>query len=362
LATAGLFAGVFLSPDSFFSALGLVIAAAPLLTLVSFTLPFAEAAGDVIALATLETLEICFTFLRREEPETGCALLRQHFLYFLPDPQGQGSFLPIRIFLPFIWAQRQNTAKNTPFMATLHFKTRSKLHKKLESACRKALFDFDMIEDDQPIGIALSGGKDSLTLLYLLKAISGRGFPKFPIHAFHVSGAFSCGPGITKPFLEEFCKNLNVPLHIAHAHQKLEELECYSCSRRRRTLLFDMTKKEGIKTLAFGHHRDDSVQTLLMNVLHKAEFEMLSPKLKMHRYECTIIRPLILIEERSIVTFSQNEGFSRITCQCPVGVNSVRKKTEMLLQKVEAVFPNARTNLAQAGLHYSKKLGGTYDD
>jgi len=247
-------------------------------------------------------------------------------------------------------------------MASLHSQTRSKLHKTLESACRKALFDFDMIEDDQPIGVALSGGKDSLTLLHLLAGISGRGFPKFPLHAFHVSGAFSCGPGITTPFLEQMCYELKVPLHIANANQKLEELECYSCSRRRRTLLFDMTQKEGIKTLAFGHHRDDSVQTLLMNVLHKAEFEALSPKLKMHRYGCTIIRPLIFIEERSIVTFSKNQGFSRITCQCPVGVNSVRKKTETLLQKVESVFPNARVNLAQAGLQYSKKLGGTYND
>ena len=76
----------------------------------------------------------------------------------------------------------------------------TKLGKKLESMCRKALYDFSLLEGVERLAIALSGGKDSLTLLYLLKAISGRGFPKLDLHAIHVTGEFSCGPGISDSF------------------------------------------------------------------------------------------------------------------------------------------------------------------
>lgn len=229
------------------------------------------------------------------------------------------------------------------------------LARRLESLMRKALYDFDLI-DGEPLGIALSGGKDSLTLLHLLNCVKGRGFPNFELHAFHVSGAFSCGPGMQSKFLSPLCEKLNVPLHIAETDQKLETLECYSCSRRRRKLLFDMARREGVSRLAFGHHRDDNAQTLLMNLLHKAEFEPMAPKIHMRAYGCTIIRPLIYIPENSIRTFAEQNGFARITCQCPVGTNSKRRKTEVLLETIERLYPNARSNLHAAGFAYGKKF------
>jgi len=227
--------------------------------------------------------------------------------------------------------------------------------RRLESLIRKAIFEFDLI-DGGPLGIALSGGKDSLTLLHLLSALRGKGLPNFKLVAFHVSGAFSCGPGIQSRFLQPLCDQLGVELHVADAKQSRENLECYSCSRRRRTLLFNMAKEQGVKTLAFGHHRDDNIQTLLMNLLHKAEFEPLTPKIFMRDYDCTIIRPLIYVQESEITTFAEQNSFRRITCQCPVGQNSKRKQTEQLIDAIEEIFPNARSNLAQAGFAYGKKL------
>lgn len=234
-----------------------------------------------------------------------------------------------------------------------HLKTQ--MARRLESLCRKAIFEFDLI-DGEPLGIALSGGKDSLTLLHLLNAARGRGLPDFEIVAFHVSGAFSCGPGIQSRFLKPICDEMKIELHVADAKQTREGLECYSCSRRRRTLLFNMAQERGVKTLAFGHHRDDNIQTLLMNLLHKAEFEPLTPKIFMHDYDCTIIRPLIYVQESEIATFAEQNGFRRITCQCPIGQNSKRKQTEELIDEIERIFPNARSNLAQAGFAYGKKL------
>lgn len=155
------------------------------------------------------------------------------------------------------------------------------LGKRLESACRKSLYDFSMIEDAGPVAIALSGGKDSLTLLFLLHAISGRGFPKFSLHAIHVDGEFSCGAGVDRKYIEFICKQLDVPLTILHSTQRRENLECYSCSRERRRLIFEEAKKQNISKIAFGHHRDDSNQTLLLNLLHKAEFSTQLPKIHM---------------------------------------------------------------------------------
>lgn len=227
------------------------------------------------------------------------------------------------------------------------------LGKELESSLRKAIFDFDLLDQDvKKIAIALSGGKDSLSLLYLLHAIRGRGFPRFDIYAIHVDGEFTCGAGIDRGFLGAICKELNVPLIRCQSTQKLETLECYRCSRERRRLIFDAAKEVGAATVAFGHHRDDSAQTLLLNLLHKAEFAANLPKVVMQNYGVTIIRPLIYIAEASLRQFAQEYGFLRITCQCPVGQNSKRKSVEQLIKQLEAHFPHARTNLARAGLLY----------
>ncbi len=231
----------------------------------------------------------------------------------------------------------------------------SGLGRRLESMCRKALYDFSLLEGVDKLAIALSGGKDSLTLLFLLKAIMGRGFEEIPITAIHVGGEFSCGAGVHTDFLKGICDALKVEYVECTSTQKLENLKCYSCSRERRSLIFDAAKTRGIKTIAFGHHRDDSIQTLLLNLLHKAEFAANLPKVPMHDYGITIIRPLLYITEDAIREFAKLHGFARVMCQCPVGINSMRKKTEGLLSEIEELFPNARENLAQASLQYGSK-------
>lgn len=234
----------------------------------------------------------------------------------------------------------------------------SALGRRLESAMRKAIHEYALLQDVDKVAVALSGGKDSLALLFLLKAISGRGFPEFDLHAIHVSGEFTCGAGVGLDYLKAICDRLQVNLVTAESTQKLESLECYSCSRERRTLLFEAAKKLGATTIAFGHHRDDSAQTLMMNLLHRGEFEALLPKITMHQYGVTIIRPLIYLAEEEIRTFAQQQGFARITCRCPVGENAMRRQIDSLLTQMEKLFPNSRGNIASAGLHYSSGKAG----
>lgn len=229
----------------------------------------------------------------------------------------------------------------------------TKLGKKIESAVRKALYDFEMA--DNKVAVALSGGKDSLTLLIMLWAISGRGFPQFDLTAIHVSGEFSCGAGVDIPYLKAICQKLEVNFIIRESAQKLETLQCYSCSRERRRLLFQAAKDAGAKTIAFGHHRDDNAQTILMNLFHKGEFCGNLPKLHMIDYDQTIIRPLIFVGEDEIQQFAIQQGFARVMCGCPVGQNSMRKKVNELINEIEILYPNARENIARAGLLYGSE-------
>lgn len=227
------------------------------------------------------------------------------------------------------------------------------LGRELESCVRKAIFDFSLLsQETEKVAVALSGGKDSLSLLYLLSALRGRGFPLFEIYAIHVEGEFSCGAGVDAHFLEMICRELGVFLLRRTSMQKREGLECYRCSRERRRLIFEAAKEMGATVVAFGHHRDDSVQTLLLNLLHKAEFAANLPKLIMRDFGVTIIRPLIYVAEEDLRAFATQHGFARISCQCPVGQNSKRKVVDQLIKRLEEAFPYARGNLAQAALVY----------
>ena len=229
------------------------------------------------------------------------------------------------------------------------------LGKRLESMVRKAIFEFDLIGDQKKIGIALSGGKDSLTLLYLLKAISGKGLPPFTITCFHVGGEYSCGAKISEGYLQGICDTLDVKLVTLQSTQKLETLQCYRCSRERRSLIFEEAKKNGITHIAFGHHRDDNIETLLLNLFHKGEFAGNLPKVPMYDYGITIIRPLIFLSKEEIKNFATLYGYYRITCECPVGQTSKRNDISSIINHIETQFPNIRANLAHAALEFGSK-------
>jgi tRNA 2-thiocytidine biosynthesis protein TtcA len=231
----------------------------------------------------------------------------------------------------------------------------SGLGKRLESTLRKALYDFEMLDGVKDLAVALSGGKDSLTLLFLLKAVSGKGFPPFNLHAIHVDGAFSCGAGLGVDYLKNLCEAMGVNYIRKESFRKLEELECYSCSRERRSLLFEGAKEAGATTIAFGHTLDDNAETTMMNLLHKGEFAGMLPKLMMVEYGVTIVRPLIYVDERSIVEFAKQQGFLRAMCRCPVGQKSKRREMDQWIAELTEKYPNAKENIARASLIYGSK-------
>lgn len=231
----------------------------------------------------------------------------------------------------------------------------TKTGKYIESLCRKALYDFEMLRDVSSLAIALSGGKDSLTLLYMLSNISGKGFPKIDLTAIHVDGEFSCGAEVNKNYLKKICDSLHVKLILCKSSILLENLECYPCARERRKLIFNEAKKAGCSHVAFGHTKDDNIETLLLNLFQKGEFSSMLPVLKMYRYDITILRPLIYVEESDILEFASQYNFLRSRCNCPKGAVSHRKKVDDILNSIEKTFPKVRSNLAQSAFLYGSK-------
>ena len=170
---------------------------------------------------------------------------------------------------------------------------------------------------------------------------------------------YSCGAGINIDYLKDICEQLEINFITRESKQKLETLECYSCSRERRRLLFDAAKDVGATTIAFGHHRDDNAQTILMNLLNKGEFAGNLPKIHMqdlwrHHHSSSSIYCRTRYK-----CFAEQYGFARFMCRCPVGQHSMRKKVNDLLKEMEALYPNARENIAKAGLRYGSNKAAT---
>ncbi len=225
-----------------------------------------------------------------------------------------------------------------------------KLERKLESLCRKAIFDFSLFEGIESLAIALSGGKDSLSLLFLMKALIGRGLPNIDLHAIHIENEMT-DPKFKK-YLSDICDKLNINFTIRPNNKIIEDLNCYKCSRTRRNLIFEIAKEKNISTVAFGHHREDNIETLLMNLFHKGEFCSMLPKLKMIKYDITIIRPLIYVSEKEIIEFVKKYDYLKITCECPRSSATQRKITQNIIKHIEKDFPNIRSNLSSASFLY----------
>ncbi len=227
--------------------------------------------------------------------------------------------------------------------------------KKIESKVRKALFDFSMLQNIKSLAVALSGGKDSLCMLFMFKAILGRGFDNIDLCAIHIDGDFSCGPSYERKFLKNICENLNIKIYFENLKNNFNDIDCYVCARERRKIIFKIAKKLNINTIAFGHHRDDNIETLMMNLFHKAEFEGMLPVIKFKKFDVTIIRPLIYVEEDEIIKFAKHYEILKIFCKCPKGQTSKRKEVKKIIHEIEKQFPNIKSNLSQASFAYSTK-------
>lgn len=174
-----------------------------------------------------------------------------------------------------------------------------KIMRRLEQRFNKGVVKYRLIEDGDKILIGLSGGKDSLALLELLARRSRILKPKFTVIAVHV-GMTNIPYQSDLEYLKGYSEDLGVPfVHYETFFDPSTDTRkspCFLCSWNRRKALFTVAKEQGCNKIALGHHMDDILETLLMNITFQGAFSTMPPKLVMRKFEMTIIRPMCLVQ------------------------------------------------------------------
>jgi len=210
----------------------------------------------------------------------------------------------------------------------------------------RGIREYNMIPSGSRVLLALSGGKDSLTLLHLLaeyRAILG-----MDLAAAHVETDTGCGEGVFDRVLQGVCDGLEVPLYrqsfpiLAEAGDKLT---CFYCAMRRRASLFTLAVNEGYGVLAFGHHLDDMAETLVMNAIFHGNLSTMTPKVALFDGALTVIRPLVFIREARLAEYVAGVGLSTAVCGCPYSTDNVRAGIKDWLFTADQVAPGVPERL-----------------
>lgn len=211
-----------------------------------------------------------------------------------------------------------------------------KKNPKISSLIDKACFDYSLIENGDKILIGASGGKDSTALIEYFSQRSKRPDCNFEYKALFIKSDFA--PEFPKGIINLF-NDWNVPfetinVNITERVKNGQKMSCYWCSTQRRTELLNYAIKNGYNKIALGHHMDDMLETLLMNMLNKGELSTMPPKLKYDNFPVTIIRPLCYISENRLIEHAEQNGSSGFTCTCNYQDNSTRKEARKLLEQL----------------------------
>jgi len=219
--------------------------------------------------------------------------------------------------------------------------------KLVEAALRR----YSMIEDNDRILIAVSGGKDSTSLAYDL-SMKRRWWPaRFEIKAVHIATDFcSC---CKKTSLVSLLESWDVPYEsvfvpVIGRLKPGKSMNCYWCSTQRRTELLRYAQKEGYNKIALGHHLDDIIETFFMNMMLKGELSGMLPVLAYDKYPVSIIRPLALCEEKQIIAFAEHKGFRSTACTCPYGASSKRKSVRLDIAGLTGGSSAAKRNIFES--------------
>lgn len=225
----------------------------------------------------------------------------------------------------------------------------------------RAIYEFGLLQPNDRILIGLSGGKDSLFLLYAMAVL--REHPPFPFELGAVTidmGFPETGTAADREALAQFCRELNVPyfwvptkiadaaLGISSDNKITGKDPCARCSHFRRAVLAETAAKHGYQKLALGHHHDDAVETFLMSILYSGQIRTFTPKAHMDRSGITVIRPLIYLREHEVKKGAALTGFTPLASRCPLDCTSQRAAIKNLLRELVHDNHFVYTNVAAA--------------
>ncbi len=228
------------------------------------------------------------------------------------------------------------------------FTEQQKLYRQINKQFGRATLGYSMLEDGDRILVALSGGKDSLTLLQLMAERSRIYKPRISVVAAHVTMTnipYKADFG----YLKEFCQGLGVELHILEsgfdASTDNRKSPCFLCSWNRRKALFTLAQEIGCNKIALGHNMDDFIETMLMNMTFQGAFSAMAPVRQMEKFPITVIRPLCLVNENDVEAYAKECNFPPQVKNCPYEKASNRATMKELLAHLETLNPEARYNL-----------------
>lgn len=220
------------------------------------------------------------------------------------------------------------------------------------SFVRKAIDDYHMIEEGDKIAVGISGGKDSLTLLYALHGLK-RFYPKhFEIHAVTVDLGFQ---NLNLEEIKALCKSLDVEYtivstDIAHIifEDRKETNPCSLCAKMRKGALNDAIKAVGCNKVAYAHHKDDVVETMLMSLIYEGRFHTFSPVTYLDRTELTVIRPLMYMNEADVIGFINKYEVPVVKSPCPADGHTKREYIKNLLKQLNHENPGVKERIFTA--------------
>lgn len=230
-----------------------------------------------------------------------------------------------------------------------------KQFRKLRHCVGKAIADFGLIEQGDRIAVAISGGKDSYTLLLLLEDLRRRAPVNFELVAVNIDSGY---PGYRTGVVEDFLRNNGfayrmVPSeHYAIIKEKRRPGSsfCSICSRLKRGALYGIAQELQCNKLALGHHQDDFIETLLLNQFFVGSLKAMSASMLADNGITTVIRPLVYVAEEDIISFSREAELPIVCCSCPVcgSADMQRRRMKQLLKELQGDIPHVKSSLLKA--------------
>lgn len=225
-------------------------------------------------------------------------------------------------------------------------------YKHLNRSVGKAICTYGMIAEGDRIAVGISGGKDSLVLLSLLKRRMAYVPVRYDLLPIYVDPGFEPSPA---PTIEAFCRDLGLPVQIIFTENGLvahglenRENPCFLCARLRRKILFEATVASGCNKLALGHHKDDLIETFFINVLYSGQVCTMIPVQHFFQGQFTMIRPLAYSDEIHIRTFAEKSGLPVVSNPCPSAHVSKRSEIKSLLNQLYRTNKKVRGNIFRA--------------